>query len=57
MPWFRKHHTCPCGSQWWDEWDCLCNDKCPDCNREVEPDDHEEVGNDGLRASTIKVRA
>jgi hypothetical protein len=19
MPWFRKHHTCPCGTDWWDE--------------------------------------
>jgi len=18
MPWFRKHHTCPCGTDWWD---------------------------------------
>jgi len=23
MPWYRKHYTCPCGTQWWDEWDCL----------------------------------
>ncbi len=27
--WFRKHHTCPCGEDWWDEWDYLCNDRCP----------------------------
>ena len=46
MPWFRKHHTCPCGLEWWDEWDCLCNDRCPDCDTEVEPDDHEELGAD-----------
>jgi hypothetical protein len=46
MPWFRKHHTCPCGSEWWDEWDCLCNDRCPDCDTEVEPDDHEVLAAD-----------
>jgi hypothetical protein len=37
MPWFRKHHTCPCGTDWWDEWDCLCNDRCPTCDAEIEP--------------------
>ena len=39
MPWFRKHHTCPCGTDWWDEWDCLCDDRCPTCNAEIEPDE------------------
>ena len=46
MPWFRKHHTCPCGTNWWDEWDCLCNDRCPNCNAEIEPDDHEAIEGD-----------
>ena len=39
MRWFRKHHTCPCGTDWWDEWDCLCNDRCPNCDAEIEPDE------------------
>ena len=43
MPWFRKHHTCPCGTDWWDEWDCLCNDRCPTCDAEIEPDDRRDV--------------
>ena len=43
MPWYRKHYTCPCGTQWWDEWDCLCNDRCPACDAETELDDYEEV--------------
>ena len=43
MPWYRKHYTCPCGAEWYDEWDCLCNDRCPRCNKEIEPDDHEEL--------------
>jgi hypothetical protein len=46
MPWFRKHHTCPCGTDWWDEWDCLCNDRCPTCNAEIEPDEHEATEGD-----------
>ena len=43
MPWFRKHYTCPCGTDWYDEWDCLCNDRCPSCNAEIEPDDYEAI--------------
>src|ERR1700720_1122066 len=43
MPWFRKHHTCPCGTDWWDEWNCLCNDRCPTCDAEIEPDEHEAI--------------
>ncbi|MDP3074740.1 hypothetical protein [Bradyrhizobium sp.] len=43
MAWYRRHYTCPCGISWWDEWSCLCNDRCPKCNREIEPDDHEVV--------------
>lgn len=41
--WYSKHYTCDCGYQWEDEWDCLCNDKCPECNAEIEPDSWEEV--------------
>ena len=40
MAWYRKHHSCPCGQEWWDEWDSLCNDRCPKCQTEVEPDKH-----------------
>ncbi len=43
MTWFNKHYTCPCGTQWWDEHDCLCNDRCPACDTEIEPDDYEEM--------------
>jgi hypothetical protein len=43
MPWFRKHHGCPCGTDWWDEWDCLCNARCPTCYAEIESDEHEAI--------------
>ena len=38
MPWFRKHHACPCGTDWWDEWESLCSCRCPKCDAEIEPD-------------------
>jgi hypothetical protein len=41
--WYRKHYTCTCGCQWEDEWDCLCNDRCPSCNLEIECDDYVEI--------------
>ena len=53
MPWFRKHHTCPCGTDWWDEWDGLCNDRCPTCDVEIEPDGHEAIQG----AKSAKIRA
>jgi len=43
MAWYRKFYRCPCGHEWEDEWDCLCNDRCPNCNAEIEPYAHEEV--------------
>ena len=52
MPWFRKHHACPCGTSWWDEWDCLCNDRCPTCDAEIEPDEHEAIQD----AKSAKIR-
>ena len=52
IPWFRKHHTCPCGTDWWDEWDCLCNDRCPTCDAEIEPDEHEAI--QGAKSAKIR---
>jgi hypothetical protein len=53
MPWFRKHHTCHCGTDWWDEWDCLCNDRCPKCNAEIAPDTYQAIEGD----KSAKIRA
>lgn len=38
LPWYENHYTCSCGQQWTDEWDCQCNDRCPECNKEIEPE-------------------
>jgi hypothetical protein len=43
LPSLTIHHTCPRGTNWWDEWDCLCNDSCPTCDAEIEPDEHEAI--------------
>ena len=43
MPWFNKYYRCPCGTEWQDEWDCLCNDRCPTCDTECEPYDHAKI--------------
>ena len=43
-PWYLKCYECPsCGEKWTDEWDCLCDDKCPKCNTACSPIDHEQL--------------
>ena len=33
-----NQYRCPyCQIDWEDVWDCVCNDRCPDCNKEIEP--------------------
>lgn len=44
MAWFNKHYHCDnCGERWSDEWSCACNDRCPNCNHEIEPYDYEDL--------------
>jgi hypothetical protein len=43
MAWFNKYYRCPCGTEWQDEWDCLCDDRCPTCDTSCEPYDHAEI--------------
>lgn len=44
MAWYIKYYKCSkCGELWQDEWDCLCNDRCPTCDTECEPYDHAEI--------------
>jgi hypothetical protein len=38
MAWFRNSYRHDeCGLGWTDEWSCACNDRCPECNAEIEP--------------------
>ncbi|WAR45989.1 hypothetical protein [Methylomonas rapida] len=39
-----------CQTEWEDVWDCACNDRCPDCNKEIEP--YESALIDGESAET-----
>ena len=35
---YLNQYRCPyCQTEWEDSWDCSCNDRCPDCNKEIEP--------------------
>ena len=41
---FLNHYRCPDdGTEWSDEWSCTCNDRCPTCNKEIEPYESEEI--------------
>ena len=32
-----------CDEEWQDVWECQCNDKCPRCNKEIEPENSELI--------------
>lgn len=32
-----------CDTQWDDTWSCMCNDRCPVCNKEIEPYKSEDL--------------
>lgn len=40
---FINKYECVCGERWEDTWDCSCNDRCPSCNKEIEPYESVEV--------------
>lgn len=41
---YRKFYKCSeCGHEWEDTWDCQCNDRCPECDTEIEPYEWEEI--------------
>ena len=41
---YRNHYRCPNdGEEWQDEWDSMCNDRCPKCNAEIQPYKSEEI--------------
>lgn len=35
--WFENYYECPCGHRWYDEHDCQCDDRCPECNTSCSP--------------------
>jgi hypothetical protein len=44
MAWFLKSYRHgKCGTSWTDAWSCACNDRCPQCDAEVEPYDWDDL--------------
>ncbi|NTX18029.1 hypothetical protein [Burkholderia cepacia] len=44
MVWLKNHYRCTeCGTEWHDEWDCACDDDCPECGTTMTPRDSEEI--------------
>lgn len=42
MATYLNHYHCnACDISWQDEWSCKCNDRCPSCNKEIEPHESE----------------
>ena len=42
--WFENSYHGPyCDIKWIDEWSCMCNDKCPEWNAEIEPYDSADL--------------
>lgn len=38
MAQYLNHYGCSeCGHHWTDEWSCMCDDRCPDCNTPISP--------------------
>lgn len=55
LVWQNNYRCQICTSEavtWSDEWSCMCNDRCPTCGAEIEPEDSDWIGPDdpALRA-------
>jgi len=46
---FINKYRCPCGHEWEDQWDCKCNDRCPTCDKEIEPYESVEIPDEDTR--------
>lgn len=47
---FRNHYECAdadCGHEWVDEWDSMCDDRCPKCSTTTSPHYSEDLIEDG----------
>jgi hypothetical protein len=42
--WFLNHYHCDeCNVSWSDEWDCACDDRCPQCDGAYSPEMSEDI--------------
>jgi hypothetical protein len=45
---FRNHYECSdCEHEWNDEWDSMCDDRCPECGTTTSPSYSEDLIEDG----------
>lgn len=42
----KQYHCEECNTSWEDTWTCACNDRCPSCDAEIEPEDYQEYDAD-----------
>ena len=44
---YLNHYRCDeCDVSWDDEWDCCCDDECPNCGRDFSPYESEDLNDD-----------
>jgi hypothetical protein len=55
---FDVHYVCPYdGEAWSQESDCTCNDRCPNCEAEIEPVSWQEILEDGTFGPLVLARS
>lgn len=54
MTLYFRYYRCSRGHEWEDEWDRLCDDRCPVCNESNEPFDYDVVEVAVVTASQTK---
>lgn len=48
---FRNYYNCPYDdTSWIAEWSCQCNDRCPTCGAEIEPNGSEDIDSEEPRS-------
>lgn len=41
---YRNHYKCTqCGTEWTDDWDSMCDDRCPNCGTSMSPHHSDEL--------------
>lgn len=42
----KQYHCEECDTSWSDTWTCACNDRCPSCDAEIEPNEYKDFDAD-----------
>lgn len=44
MAWYENSYFCgDCNKSWFDEWSCGCDDQCPNCGIDYEPENMKDL--------------